>query len=74
MGQKRMRRKLYAMMNNVCNLFVLGSDLLNNKVPCQMQCKLSLSPRLCDDNVIGRDPGIGKGRVRLRWPAVALGP
>ena len=27
-----MRRKLYAMMNNVCNLFVLGFDLLYNKV------------------------------------------
>ena len=36
-GQKRVRRKLYAMMYNVCMLFVLGSDLLYNKVPCQMQ-------------------------------------
>ena len=26
-GQKRVRRKLYAMMYNVCNLFVLGFDL-----------------------------------------------
>ena len=32
-----MRCKPYAMMNNVCNLFVLGFDLLYNKVPCQMQ-------------------------------------
>ena len=38
-----MRRKLYAMTNNVCNLFVLGFDLLYNKVPCQMQL-LSLYP------------------------------
>ena len=36
-GQKRVRRKLYAMMYNVCMLFVLGFDLLYNKVPCQMQ-------------------------------------
>ena len=35
-GQKHARRKLYAVMYNVCMLFVLGSDLLYNKVPCQM--------------------------------------
>ena len=39
-----MRRKLYAMMYNVCNLFVLGFDLLYNKVPCQMQMHSFTAP------------------------------
>ena len=45
------------MMYNVCNLFVLGFDLLYNEVPCQMQC--SPFPQEVS-------PGIRDGRIRAQ--------
>ena len=73
-----MRRKLYAMMNNVCNLFVLGFDLLYsitvrvpyNKVPCQMQCIDLLTERWREQGASLSD-GCGRCDLTARHTALS---